>query len=117
MSQKKGYYGINYTSTDTELCFGKYDYEPHTFVVKYNVSNFIFNVNDAQAIYWTFFPKFMNVNFKNFSVNIRSYYTFPDTLDVWGYGHKGYAYVNNGIISMSNSEDSDMNDNYVVLLA
>ena len=117
LTQKAGFYGINYTDTDTELCFGKYDYNYHTFVVKYNVSNFIFNTDDNQALYWTFFPKFQNVDFQNFSVNIRSFYTFPDTLDVWGYGNKGYAYVKDGIISMSNSEEADMNDKYAVLLA
>ena len=116
LSQKAGYYGINYTSTDTELCFGKGDYEEHTFIVKYNVSNFVFNTNDSQITYWTFFPVFQDVDFRNFSVNIRSYYSFPDTLDVWGYGYKGYAYVKDGIISLSNSEDSDMNGVYVVAL-
>ena len=117
LNAKAGYYGINYTDTDTELCFGKYDYNPHTFVLKYNVSNFIFNVNDAQVIYWTFFPMFQDVDFQNFSVTVRSYYDFPNTLDVWGYGNKGYAYVQDGVISMSNNEDSDVNNKYVVLLA
>lgn len=117
LAEKAGYYGINYTDKDIELCFGKYDYNYHTFIVRYNVSNFVFNTDDAQVTYWTFFPKFQNVDFQNFSVNIRSFYSFPDTLDVWGYGNKGYAYVKDGIISMSNSEDSDVNDKYVVLLA
>ena len=117
LSAKAGYYGINYTTTDTELCFGKYDFNEHTFVLKYDVTNFVFNTNDAQVVYWTFLPKFQNVDFQNFSVNIKSFYEFPDTLDVWGYGNKGYAYVNNGIISMSNSEDSNMNEMYAVLLA
>jgi len=117
LKDKAGYYGINYTSTDTELCFGKSDFNEHTFVLKYTVSNFVFNTEDAQVTYWTFFPKFQNVDFQNFSVNVRSYYEFPDTLDVWGYGYKGYAYVKDGIISLSNEEYSDVNDKYVVLLA
>ena len=117
LSQKKGYYGINYPGNGVELCFGKYDYSPHTFVLTYHVNNIIFNVDDAQALYWTFFSKFENVDFQNFSVNIKSYYEFPDTLDVWGFGNKGYAYVKDGIISMSNSEDSNMNGQYAVLLA
>ena len=116
LRQKKGYYGINYTSTDTELCFGKYDFNPHTFVLKYKVSNFVFNTDDAQVTYWTFFPKFQNVDFKDFAVNIKSYYEFPKTLDVWGYGYKGYAYVSDGTISMLNSEDSVFTNNYAVLL-
>ena len=45
-----------------------------------------------------------NVDFNNFSIDITSYYSFPDTLDVWGYGYKGYAYVSDGKISMSNEE-------------
>ena len=118
LRQKAGYYGINYPSNgDIELCFGKTDFNEHTFTVKYDISNFVFNTSDAQAIYWTFFPKFQNVDFQNFSVNIRSFYDFPDTLDVWGYGNKGYAYVADGKISLSNEENSDMNDKYVVLLA
>ena len=116
LNQKKGYYGINYTGTDTELCFGKYDFNPHTFVLKYKVTNFVFNTDDSQITYWTFFPIFQNVNFKDFEVNIKSYYEFPDTLDVWGFGYKGYAYVKDGIISMSNSEDSTFTNNYAVLL-
>ena len=118
LRQKAGYYGINYPSNgDIELCFGKTDFNEHTFTVKYDVSNFVFNTSDAQVLYWTFFPKFQNVDWQNFSVNIKSFYEFPDTLDVWGYGNKGYAYVANGKISLSNEENSDMNDKYVVLLA
>lgn len=117
LSKKAGYYGMNFTNDGVELCFGKGDFNEHTFVLKYTVSNFVFNTDDAQVTYWTFFPKFQNVDFRNFSVNIRSYYAFPDTLDVWGYGYKGYAYVKDGIISLSNSEDSSVNDAYVVLLA
>ncbi len=116
LSQKSGYYGINYNGQDTELCFGKGDFNSHTFALKYTVSNIIFNTTDAQVMYWTFFPKFQDVDFQNYKVTIKSYYDFPDTLDVWGFGYKGYAYVNNNVISLSNSEDSDMNDQYSVAL-
>ena len=50
LSAKAGYYGINYTDTDTELCFGKYDYNFHTFTLKYHVENLIFNTDDAQDL-------------------------------------------------------------------
>ena len=116
LDQKKGYYGINYTYKGLELCFGKYDYKRHTFTLKYTLSNFIFNTDDSQIIYFNFIDRLSDVDFTDFSVTISSYYEFPDTLDVWGYGYKGYAYVSNGKIEMSNEEKSDMNDNYVVLL-
>lgn len=111
LDQKSGYYGINYTSSGLELCFGKGDFQEHTFTLSYKLSNYIFNVDDAQVLYWTLMP---NVTVDYFSVVVSSYYDFPDTLDVWGYGYKGYAYVQDGKIKMS-SEDSLYND-YVVLL-
>ena len=112
LSEKSGYYGINYVSEGLELCFGKSDMNEHTFTLTYTLSNFIFNTEDSQNIYQTLFP---NVTLDNFSVVIDSYYEFPDTLDVWGYGYKGYAYVEDGKIKMSN--DGSLYNDYVVLLA
>lgn len=112
LNAKKGYYGIN---NGNELCFGKYDYKKHTFTLNYELSNFIFNVEDAQVIYFNFIDRLSSVDFDNFTLEISSYYDFPNTLDVWGYGYKGYAYVENGKIKMSN--EGDMDDKYVVLLA
>ena len=114
MSEKAGYYGINKISDGIELCFGKSDYSSHQFTLKYNISNFVFNVDDAQSIYFTLFP---NVTAGSFSVRLKSYYEFPDTLDVWGYGYNGYAYVKDGIIEMSNEETTSLSNDYVVLLA
>ena len=117
LSQKAGYYGINYTSTDTELCFGKTDFERHTFVLKYTVLNFIYNTSDAQVMYWTFFPIFQNVDFQKYNLTIRSYYEFPESLDLWSFGHKSYYYSKDGVARYTNTEDSDMNGSYVVALA
>ena len=115
LEEKKGYYGINYTTNGLELCFGKYDYKRHEFTLNYKITNFIFNTNDAQVIYFNLIDKLSSVDFDDFSIELTSYYEFPDTLDVWGFGYKGYAYVKNGKIYLSN--ESDMDENYVVLLA
>lgn len=115
LSEKKGYYGLLNYSDRYELCFGKYDFNRHTFTLSYNLSNLVFNVEDAQVIYFNFIDKLESVDFENFSLKIKTYYDIPDTLDVWGYGYSGYAYVKDGIIEMSNEDG--MNDDYVVLLA
>ena len=112
LSEKKGYYGINYVSNGLELCFGKYDFKKHTFTLTYKLSDFVFNTSDSQITYFTLMP---NITANGFSAVISSYYDFPDTLDVWGYGYKGYAYVENGKIKMS-SEGGLINE-YVTLLA
>ena len=44
ISQKAGYYGINYVNNGMELCFGKTDYKRHTFVIKYTITNFVFTL-------------------------------------------------------------------------
>lgn len=116
LREKAGYYGINYHNGDTELCFGKSDYNNHTFTLKYNLSNYVFNTNDAQVLYWTLFSKFQNVNFQLINITIKSFYEFPDTLDVWGYGYQGYAYVENGVIKLTNEDYPSMNNKYAVVL-
>lgn len=112
IEEKAGYYGINYISNGLELCFGKKDMKSHTFILTYDISNYIFNTKDAQVLYFTLFPKFTA---DSFDVTVKSYYDFPNNLDVWGYGYKGYAYVKDGAILMSN--EGSLDDEYVVLLA
>lgn len=112
LKEKSNSYGINYTYDGIELCFGKTDFKEHVFKLTYNLSNYIFNTSDSQVLYWTLMP---NITMDKFSVEITSYYSFPDTLEVWGYGYKGYAYVKDGKISMSN--EGSLNDNYITLLA
>ncbi len=112
LSEKRGYYGINYVSDGLELCFGKGDMQRHTFKLTYTLSNMIFNVSDAQVFYQTLFP---NVTLDHFTVMITSYYEFPDTLDVWGYGGQYLAYVADGKIILD-SENYSLNNDYVTVL-
>ena len=113
LSQKSGYYGINHVSEGLELCFGKGDMNRHKFTLNYTLSNFITNTSDSQVLYQTLFP---NVTLDNFTVTVSGFYQFPDTLDVWGYGYQGLAYVKDGKIEMTNDGYS-VNNDYVVLLA
>lgn len=112
ISEKAGYYGINKTNAGLELCFGKTDKNRHKFILTYSISNYVFNTNDSQVLYWTLIP---SVDLDNFSIEVNSYYSFPDNLDVWGYGYKGLAYVKDGKIKMSN--EGKLKNEYVVLLA
>ena len=112
MNDKKGYYGINYISNGLELCFGKYDYSKHTFTLKYTITNYIFNTSDSQVLYATMISKGKT---DKINVTVSSFYSFPDTLDVWGYGYKGYAFVKDGKITMTSEQGLD--NEYMVLLA
>ena len=113
LSEKNGYYGINYVSEGIELCFGKGDMNRHKFTMYYTLSNFITNTSDSQVLYQTLLP---NATVDNFTVTVSSFYQFPDTLDVWGFGGQFLAYVKDGKIELNNDGYS-LNNDYVVLLA
>ena len=115
LGEKRGYYGINYVSEGIELCFGKGDMQRHKFTLNYKLSNFITNTlnGDSQVLYQTLFP---NVTLDSFTATISSYYEFPDTLDVWGFGGQFLAYVKDGKIEL-NSDTYSLNNDYVVVLA
>ena len=117
LSEKAYKNGFNYTSDGIELCWGKGSMGNHTFKLTYDVSNFVFKTEDADVIYWQVINDGMTSVPKNFSLVVNGFYYFPDTLDVWGYGYKGYAYVNGGKIYMSNEENTKLDDgDYAVLL-
>lgn len=114
LSEKKNKSGINHTDDGPELCWGMGSHGSHTYTINYNLSNVITNYKDAQATSWRLVNDGLSINRTN--IDITSYYSFPDTLDVWGYGYEGYAYVKDGKIHIE-SEGSMGNDEYVVLLA
>ena len=110
LEAKKGYFGINKIDDGIELCFGKYNYNRHTFTIKYTMTNVIFNTEDAQVMIGRLINPMPSHNFEKAKVVISSFYYFPDNLDVWGTGYKGLAYVNNGKIYLSNEENLDMGE-------
>ena len=114
LSDKAGYYGINYTDDGKELCFGKSDFNRHKFTLNYKLSDYVFTTNDSDIIYANLMGK---GNLKNWNIIVTSYYNFPDSLDVWGFGHKGLTYVSNGKIILTSNNKYELNNEYIVLLA
>lgn len=109
--------GINYTDEALELCWGMSSYGNHTYVITYDVSNMIYEVDEAQVLYWKFINDSMDPAPKKFSVTVFGPSSYEDTLDVWGYGYEGYAYVEDGFIKMSNIENRNFKSSeYAVLL-
>lgn len=96
LSSKAYKNGINTTNTGIELCWGKSTYGKHVYTINYDVKDIIFNTSDAQVLYYTFVNDNMNPVPKNIKITVNSFYSFPDTLDVWGYGYKGLSYVHGG---------------------
>ena len=115
-SDKAYKYGINYVSQGLELCWGISEYGNKTYTISYDLENAVFNTEDSQVLYLRLIND-LDFPPENFNITISGPEYFQDTLDVWGYGYKGYAYVDNGKIYLSNEENTSLkNGEYVVLL-
>src|SRR5574344_1764572 len=110
LSSKAYKNGIYKENGNTELCWGMSNYGKHKYTITYDVSNMIYNVDDAQVLYWRFIDNnLMNPDVEEYSVVVTGPNAFADTLDVWGYGdYGGYAYVKDGYIRMSNADDEEV---------
>jgi uncharacterized membrane protein len=113
---KKYKYGINEVSEGIELCWGISEYKSKIYTISYDVVNAVFNTNDSQILYKELINT-SDFSTSSVSVVISGPEEFKDTLDVWGYGYKGYAYVKDGKIYMSNEENTTFSgSDYMVLL-
>ena len=112
--------GLNYDSNKVELCFGISDYGKHTYLMEYDITNFVVSLNDAQMIYWQLIPYDLSDKPENIYVKVYSDFPYENTYDVWGYGYgdenDGYAYIYDGYIEITKDSALDSNE-YVTLLA
>ena len=108
--------GIYYTGNEVDLCFGISNYGNHTYVIKYKINNFVYQLEDADMIYWNLFPHDFSLEPNNVSIRIYSDFKYQDTLDVWGYGKYGApCYVYDGVIEMT-SDGKIYSDEYLTIL-
>ena len=116
LEDKKFKYGINSVDQGIELCWGISEYGSKTYTISYDIENAIFNTSDAQTLYIKLVNS-MNTPPEKFEIVISGPSEFSDNLDVWGYGYKGYSYVSEGKIYMSNEENTELGEtDYAVLL-
>lgn len=114
--EKSQKYGINENGGGIELCWGIGNYGNHTYKLEYTLTDVITKYKDADATLFKLVNDSMNPAPEKVYIDVKTYYSLPDTIDVWGYGYKGYAYVKDGFIHMEN-EDYFYSSDYVVLLA
>ncbi len=116
--EKAGKYGVIDKGDGYEICFGFGEYGEHTFVTEYNLSNFVFNLQDNyQAFYWQFLNDGMN---PTNSASVKIYndvgllYSNPSTR-LWGFGYTGQTQINDKYL-YAYTEEPMSSQNYMVLL-
>lgn len=108
--------GINRISNGVELCWGISKYGSHTYTIKYDITNFVSELTDSQMIYWTLIPYDFSTSIGNVYIKIHTNFTIPNTIDVWGYGNTGTAYVYNGYIEMQSDGKLPTSDYMTILV-
>ena len=117
LSSKAYKCGINRISNGVELCWGISKYGTHTYIAKYDITNFVSELSDGnQMIYWTLIPYDFSNSIGDVYIKIYTDFNMPQNIDVWGYGNTGYAYVYNGYIEMD-SNGRLPSSNYLTILA
>lgn len=117
LSEKAYKCGINKISNGVEICWGISKYSTHNYIVKYDITNFVSQLDDCQMVYWTLIPYDFSTTIGNIQINIHTNTNIPDTTDVWGYGKYGaLCYVSNGEIYM-NSDGNLGSSEYMTILA
>lgn len=108
--------GINRIENGVELCWGISKYGKNTYTVKYNISNFVSELTDAQMIYWTLIPYEFSDEIESCKIKIYADKYIEDTVDVWGYGnYGGLCYVSDGAIYME-ADGELYSDEYMTIL-
>ena len=117
LSEKSYKAGIYETGNEVDVVFGITNYGKHTYVIKYDITNFVSGLSDADMIYWQLFPYDFSAEPDNVTIKISGPYEYPDTLDVWGFGMYGApCYVKDGAIYMT-SDGKIRSSEYLTLLA
>ena len=113
-SYKNGFHKID---DGIELCFGISEKgKENTYKMSYDITNFVYRVEDADMVYWTLIPHNLNDEPENVDIKIYSNFNYNDELPVWGYGnYGGYAYVSDGVISLK-SNGTLQSDEYMTVL-
>lgn len=114
--EKKNKCGINYINNGYELCFGISEYSTNKkYTVKYDITNFVAQINDSQIIYWTLMDFSQDIG--KAYIKIYSDFEYEDTLDVWGFGnYGGTCYVYDGYIEMQSKGSLSSNEYMTILV-
>lgn len=119
LEEKAGKYGINYTGSEIELCFGLGEYGRREFTIEYEVTNFVANLeDDHQAFYWQFINSDMDP-IENIRIEIRTdngYEFVNPAARVWAFGHEGgITEITPDALTFESGENFNQSD-YVVML-
>lgn len=94
--------GIHKISNGVELCWGISSYGKRTYILKYDISNFVTQYTDTQGIYFNFLNLKQLIG--NAKITIHSDIPFSlDNARIWAFGNNGTITFEDGKIVLSSN--------------
>ena len=109
--------GINKVDNGIELCWGISTYGYNTYTIKYDISNFVTKLEDAQMIYWQLIPSKFSNEIDEVDIKIKASQAFDNSISIWGYGDEGgLCSIENGKILMKSNNKLKQNEYMTILV-
>ena len=109
--------GINKVDNGIELCWGISTYGYNTYTIKYDISNFVTKLEDAQMIYWQLIPSKFSSEIDEVDIKIKASQAFDNSISIWGYGDEGgLCSIENGKIHMKSNNKLKQNEYMTILV-
>lgn len=117
--QEKAYKaGIHKTSRTTELCWGISQYGTNTYILNYDITNFVKQYQDSQVIYFGLIPKEMEQSPGSVKITIHAEETLSvENSNIWAFGYpRGDIQFLEGTIVMDSKGRLPASDYMVCLI-
>ena len=113
---KAGSYGIDNSSSETELIWGIGDYGRNEYVVTYTLSNIVRQMEDGQSMHWNF-NTFGDIPPENLTIDISGPFGFTqDMTRIWGFGYEGQIDLLDGEVRTYTQAELEDNQNVAVIV-
>lgn len=115
--EKAGQYGrVDLPNGGVELCWGIGDYGRHTYVVEYDITNMVRQLQDGQSFFWKLFNEGTDMPPQSLTVVVEGPQPFlPENTKIWGFGFPGEITFDNGRIKAVASEPLQARHKVIVL--
>ena len=113
LAQKAGRCGLNHTGEGVEICWGLGSYGPHTYTVRYLMSNAVKSLQDADMLHLQLVSPGLSSPPENVRVSISP---APEGTRFWGFGFEGNSSLSGKEVIFQSKGQFSRNSSVIALL-
>ena len=113
LSEKAGRCGLNRTGSGVEICWGLGSYGPHTYTVKYTMTNAVKSLADADMLHLQLVSPGLSSRPQHVKATVRN---VPEGTRFWGFGFEGQSSLEGNDVVFESTEKFVRKSSVIVLL-